>query len=142
MVDVRPLNRILRITDDTVTVEPGALYIDVAKELERRGLQFNVNIELGNLSLGAAAMCATKDASMPGELGQVNSYAIGVKLVTPSGELVEVTRTTRSCSGRRVRATGFSASRSRSRSGFGPCRRWRSTTRSFDWRSSSAGCRS
>ena len=91
VVDVRPLNRILRITDDTVTVEPGALYIDVAKELERRGLQFNVNIELGNLSMGAAAMCATKDASMPGELGQVNSYAIGLTLVTPSGELVEVT---------------------------------------------------
>jgi FAD binding domain len=91
VVDVRGLNRILDIGADSVTAEPGALYIDVARELERRGLQFHVNIELGNLSLGAAAICATKDASMPGEFGQVNSYAVGMKVLTPSGEIVEIT---------------------------------------------------
>jgi FAD/FMN-containing dehydrogenase len=91
IVDVRRLNRILRIGADSVTTEPGALYIDVAKELEKHDLQFYVNIELGNLSLGAAATCATKDASMPGEYGQVNSYAIGMKILTPSGETVEIT---------------------------------------------------
>jgi FAD/FMN-containing dehydrogenase len=91
IVDVRRLNRILRIGADSVTTEPGALYIDVAKELERHDLQFYVNIELGNLSMGAAATCATKDASMPGEYGQVNSYATRIKLVTPAGETVEIT---------------------------------------------------
>src|SRR5712691_9186022 len=91
IVDVRRLNRIIRIGPDSVTTEPGALYIDVAKELENNDLQFYVNIELGNLSMGAAACCATKDASMPGEFGQVNSYAIGMKIGTPSGELVEIT---------------------------------------------------
>jgi FAD/FMN-containing dehydrogenase len=91
IVDVRRLNRIIRIGPDSVTTEPGALYIDVAQELEKHDLQFYVNIELGNLSMGAGAMCATKDASMPGEFGQVNSYAIGMKLVTASGELVEIT---------------------------------------------------
>ena len=90
IVDVRKLNRTLDVGSDTVTAEPGALYIDVAKDLERRGLQFYVNMELGNLSLGAGATCATKDASMPGELGQVNSYAIGIKILTPSGEIVEI----------------------------------------------------
>ncbi len=91
VVDVRKLNRIIDIGTDTVTCEPGALYIDVMKELEKRDLQFYVNIELGNLSMGAAATCATKDASMPGEYGQVNSYASRIKLITPAGETVEIT---------------------------------------------------
>ena len=62
VVDMRKLDRILRIGPDTVTVEAGALYIDVAKELEKRDLQFYVNIEVGNLTIGSAACCATKDA--------------------------------------------------------------------------------
>jgi hypothetical protein len=90
VVGMSSLNRILSIGPDTVTAEAGALYIDVAKELQRRNLQFYVNIELGNLTMGAAACCATKDASFPGEFGQVNSYCVGMKLVTPSGDLLEV----------------------------------------------------
>src|SRR5260370_7418354 len=33
----------------------------------------------------------TKDASMPGEYGQVGSYIIGAKMVLPNGDLLEVT---------------------------------------------------
>jgi FAD/FMN-containing dehydrogenase len=84
------MNQIVSIGPDTVTAEAGALLIDVAKELERQGLQFYVNIELGNATLGSLACCATKDASMPGEFGQANSYCVGMKMVTPSGELLEV----------------------------------------------------
>lgn len=91
VVSMRQMNRILDVGADTVTVEAGALLIDVAKELERRNLQFYVNIELGNATLGSIACCATKDASMPGEFGQVNSYCVGMKMVTPSGEILEVT---------------------------------------------------
>lgn len=91
VVKMRGLDRILSVTEDTVTTEAGALLIDVAKELERRQLQFYVNIELGNATMGSIACCATKDASMPGEYGQVNSYCVGMKMVTPSGEILEVT---------------------------------------------------
>lgn len=91
VVNMRKLDRIVSIGADTVTAEAGALYIDVAKELERRDLQFYVNIELGNLTMGSAACCATKDASMPGEFGQVNSYCIGMKIVTPAGDTLEIT---------------------------------------------------
>jgi hypothetical protein len=91
MVVMRHMNRIVNIGPDSVTAEAGALYIDVAQELQKHGLQFHVNTEIGSLSLGSGACCGTKDASMPGEFGQVCSHAIAMKMVTPSGEIVEVT---------------------------------------------------
>ncbi len=91
LVIMRGMDKILEIGPDTVTTEGGALYIDVANELRKRGLQFYVNVELGNMTIGSAACGGTKDASMPGELGQVCSYATVVKMVTPAGELVEIT---------------------------------------------------
>jgi FAD/FMN-containing dehydrogenase len=90
VINMRPMSRILDIGTDTVTVEAGALLIDVAKELEQRGLQFYVNIELGNATMGSLACCATKDASMPGEFGQANSYCVAMKMITPAGEVLEV----------------------------------------------------
>ncbi len=83
--------RLSIIASDTVTAQGGAIYIDVAQELEKHGLQFYVNTEIGNLSVGSAACCGTKDASMPGEYGQVNSYVTSIKMVLPSGDLLEVT---------------------------------------------------
>lgn len=85
------MNRILEITSDTVTAEAGALYIDIAKALEAKGLQFYVNTEIGNLSAGSAACAGTKDASMPGEFGQVGSYVTRLKMVLPSGDILEIT---------------------------------------------------
>lgn len=85
------MNRILSIGADTVTVEAGAIYIDIAQELDKRQLQFYVNTEIGSLSAGSAACAGTKDASMPGEFGQVGSYVTGLKMVLPSGDLLEVT---------------------------------------------------
>ena len=90
------MNRVLRISENTVTAEAGALYIDVAKELEKHGLQFYINTEIGNLSIGSAACAGTKNASMPEGAagsygwGQVGSYVTGVKMVLPSGELLTV----------------------------------------------------
>ena len=91
VIVMRKMNRILNIGPDTVTAEAGALYIDVAKELQKHNLQFYVNVEIGNLTIGSAACDGTKDASMPGEFGQACSYSSAIKMVTPSGETVEVT---------------------------------------------------
>ncbi len=92
MILMHGMNRVLEVGEDFVTAEAGALYIDVAKTLERHGRQFHVNVELGNLTVGSAACGGTKDASMPGEFGQVSSYVIGVKMVTPAGEMLEITQ--------------------------------------------------
>ena len=91
VIKMSGLNRILEIGPDFVTAEGGALYIDIAHELQKRNLQFYVNTEIGCLSVGSAACAGTKDASMPGEYGQVGSYITRIKLVLPSGDLLEVT---------------------------------------------------
>jgi FAD/FMN-containing dehydrogenase len=85
------MNKVLSIGKETLTVEAGAMHIDLARQLEAFNLQFYVNTEIGSLSSGSAACAGTKDSSMPGEYGQVGSYVIGVKLVLPSGELLSVT---------------------------------------------------
>lgn len=85
------MDRILEILPDTLRVEAGATHITMAKELEKRGLQFYVNTEIGSLTAGSAACAGTKDASMPGEFGQVGSYVTGMKMVLPGGELLEAT---------------------------------------------------
>ncbi len=90
LIQMSKMNSILNIGTDSVTVQGGALYIDVAKQLQNHQLQFYVNTEIGSLSAGSAACCGTKDASMPGEFGQVNSYVTHIKMVLPSGELMEV----------------------------------------------------
>ncbi len=85
------MNRILHIGEDTLTVEAGAEHLEMAKELEKRKLQFYVNTEIGSLTAGSAACCGTKDGSMPSEYGQVGSYIIAVKMVLPNGDLLEAT---------------------------------------------------
>jgi hypothetical protein len=84
------MNKILDISNGTVTAEAGALYIDVAQALEKQNLQFYVNTEIGNLSVGSAACSGTKDSSMPGEYGQVGSYVSRIKMALPSGDFLEV----------------------------------------------------
>jgi FAD/FMN-containing dehydrogenase len=85
------MSRILKITSDSLTVEAGAIHIDMAEALAKQKLQFYVNTEIGNLTAGSAACCGTKDSSFPGEYGQAGSYVTGVKMVVPSGDLLEVT---------------------------------------------------
>jgi hypothetical protein len=89
LIKMSGMNRILDIGADTVTVQAGAIAIDVAHELQKHGMQFYVNTEIGSLSVGSAACAGTKDASMPGEYGQVGSYITRIKMVLPSGELLE-----------------------------------------------------
>lgn len=87
MLDMTGMNKILEIQPDFVRAEAGALYIDISEELKAQGLQFPVNTEIGNVTVGAVACAATKDGSLPGNsgFGQVSSYVLGMKLVLPDG---------------------------------------------------------
>jgi FAD/FMN-containing dehydrogenase len=77
----------------TVTVGAGRRLFDVARALHERGLQLHVNLELGSLTMGSAACAATKDSSFPGELGQIGSYAVRLRLVMADGSVRTIDET-------------------------------------------------
>ena len=77
----------------TITAQAGLQLVDAAAALRKKNLQFMLNIEIGNITLGSAACCQTKDALDGVELGQVNSYVTAIKWVSPSGELMEASET-------------------------------------------------
>jgi len=95
IVSMDGFTRILKIDEakKTLTAQAGVQLVDAAAALRKKGLQFMLNIEIGNLTLGSAACCQTKDALDGVELGQVNSYVTGIKWVSPSGELMEASET-------------------------------------------------
>ncbi|PWT80064.1 MAG: hypothetical protein C5B57_12840 [Blastocatellia bacterium] len=73
----------------TFTAQAGLQMIEANEILREHNVQFILNIEIGNMTLGSAACCHTKDSLDGVEFGQVNSYVIGAKWVTPAGELEE-----------------------------------------------------
>ena len=91
IVDMDGFNKVLRIDAEamTITAQAGTQLVDAAAALRKLNLQFMLNIEIGNITLGSAACCHTKDSLDGVELGQVNSYLVGVKWVSPSGSLEE-----------------------------------------------------
>ena len=91
IVSMDGFTKIVKIDEakKTLTAQAGLQLVDAAAALRKKGLQFTLNIEIGNITLGSAACCQTKDSLDGVELGQVNSYVTGIKWVSPSGELME-----------------------------------------------------
>ena len=91
IVSMCRMNRILEIDPKamTLTAQAGLQFIEASKALRAQNLQFITNIEIGNMTLGSAACCHTKDALDGIEHGQVSSYVIRIRWVSPSGELEE-----------------------------------------------------
>src|SRR5580698_5990295 len=76
-------------TNLTFTAQAGVQIIDASKALRAQNLQMMLNIEIGNMTLGSAACCHSKDALDGIEFGQVSSYVTQIKWVTPDGNLAE-----------------------------------------------------
>jgi FAD/FMN-containing dehydrogenase len=91
IVDMKGLNRIVSIDPQklTMTAQGGLEMIEANHALRKQQLQFILNIEIGNMTLGSAACCHTKDALDGVGLGQVNSFVTAMKWVSPSGTLEE-----------------------------------------------------
>ena len=77
------------IANQAFTAQGGLQIIEASKALRAHNLQFMTNIEIGNMTLGAAACCQSKDALDGIEFGQFNSYLTKIKWVTPAGDLAE-----------------------------------------------------
>jgi hypothetical protein len=80
-------------TNLTFTAQAGMQIIDASKALRVQNLQMMLNIEIGNMTLGSAACCHSKDALDGIEFGQVSSYVTQMKWVTPTGDLAEASST-------------------------------------------------
>jgi FAD/FMN-containing dehydrogenase len=91
MIDMSGLREIVAIDPKsmTITARAGLQWIDAATALRKQNLQFITNIEIGNMTIGSAACCHSKDALDGTEFGQASSYVTRMKWVTPSGELAE-----------------------------------------------------
>ena len=76
-------------TNLTFTAQAGLQIIDASRALRAHDLQMMLNIEIGNMTLGSAACCHSKDALDGIEFGQVCSYVTRIKWVTPAGDLAE-----------------------------------------------------
>ena len=91
IIDMSGLKAIVKIdrTAMTLTAQAGLQLVDAAAVLRKEKLQFLLNIEIGNITLGSAACCQTKDSLDGVDLGQLNSYVTSIRWVSPSGTLEE-----------------------------------------------------
>lgn len=107
MVDMRGLNHIVGIDTQnmTLTAQGGLQLVEAAAALRRQRLQLMLNAEIGNMTLGSAACCHSKDSLDGVEFGQLSSYVTRIKWVTPSGALEEASEDNRADLLRFVRAS-------------------------------------
>jgi hypothetical protein len=70
----------------TITAEAGLELLSASRYLFRHGLEFHLNVEIGNVTLGAAACCHTKDGLHNCEFGQLSSYVVGIKWIDANGD--------------------------------------------------------
>lgn len=91
IIDMKQMNQVISIdaANMTFTAQAGMQIIDASKALRAQGLQFMLNIEIGNMTLGAASCCHSKDALDGIEFGQVSSYVTAMKWVAPDASLAE-----------------------------------------------------
>lgn len=94
IIDMRNMSRILSVDKDnlTVSVQAGVSLHQLCEHLKEVNLQPPVILEWGNFQIGAISGTHANDTSMR-RSGQFSSYVTGVKLVTPTGVLMEISET-------------------------------------------------
>lgn len=90
-LNMSKMNALLSIDTQamTFTAQAGMQIHEASDALRAKNLQMMLNIEIGNMTLGSAACCHSKDGLDGIEFGQVSSYCVGMKWVMPSGDLAE-----------------------------------------------------
>lgn len=91
LVDMRKFDRIMKIENDSVTVQAGVIYEDLVGRLYQRGLQLPVYVDFGNFSMGSAACGQIKGIAAPGQSSLLSSYMIAARMITPTGRELTVT---------------------------------------------------
>jgi len=76
----------------TVTVQAGMSLHQLCSHLKEKGLQPPVILEFGNFQIGAVSGTHANDTSITRE-AQFSSFILGVKLVTPTADVMEISET-------------------------------------------------
>jgi hypothetical protein len=90
------MNRVLKIDQDTVTVQPGISLPDLAEVLSEEGLELVGGFDLANRTVGGAVCAAGLEASMAGDVGQFASHVVQLKVIAPNGKKFVVGEKTKS----------------------------------------------
>jgi FAD/FMN-containing dehydrogenase len=91
IVSMTNMAKVLRVDPDNllVTVQAGVSLHQLCGVLKEHGLQPGVILEFGNFQIGALSGTLANDTSIT-RAGQFSSFVYGVKLVTPTGEIREI----------------------------------------------------
>jgi hypothetical protein len=94
VITMKSMDHILSVDPErlTVTVEAGVSLRQLCSHLKEIGLQPPVVLEFGNFQIGAISGTHANDTSITRD-AQFSSFVLGVKLVTPTGDLMEISET-------------------------------------------------
>jgi FAD/FMN-containing dehydrogenase len=94
VISMKNMARVLSVDQErmTVTVQAGVSLHQLCGHLKELGLQPPVILEWGNFHIGAISGTHANDTSM-NRGGQFSSFVLGVKLVTPTGDIMEISET-------------------------------------------------
>jgi FAD-linked oxidoreductase len=88
MLDLTRMNRVLRVEGDEVTVEAGITIRELGPALAERGLALENQGDVDAQTVAGAISTATHGTG--GRFANISSQVTGVRLVTASGEVVEL----------------------------------------------------
>jgi FAD/FMN-containing dehydrogenase len=91
VISMEKMTRVLSVDQErlTVTVQGGVTLRQLCDHLKELGLQPPVVLEYGNFQIGAISGTHANDTSTR-RSAQFSSFVLGVKLVTPTGEIMEI----------------------------------------------------
>ncbi|MGI9307694.1 MAG: FAD-binding protein [Gammaproteobacteria bacterium] len=90
LLDMRHMNRLLRMTDGTVTVQAGMRLRDLAQALADEGMELLGGCELPDRTVGGAVSSGALTAGATGEGGTLASSVEHVTLITADGKRMEI----------------------------------------------------
>jgi FAD/FMN-containing dehydrogenase len=96
LLDLSQMNRVLKVTPDSVTVQPGIRLYELAEALAHEGLELVGGFEFANRTAGGAVCGAGVEASMAGDVSQFAGHATQLKVIGPLGKRFVVTDNTKS----------------------------------------------
>src|SRR3984893_12483262 len=90
-VDLGALDKILEFGERTVRAQAGVRVSTLVRALAERGLELPLTPEMGQISLGAMAVCTLPQASYGDGMALLSSCISELKLITPQGKQMTVT---------------------------------------------------